>query len=165
MTLITVLQKTGGLLNTPDSVFKWLPASPPTPYSPDPALPWLCHRVSIAPSSFPPISCNTQHPLTIGREIFPQVFSVQVSPTAQGCTDPRPWWHSFGHTQALLGANTPCPLIFPQQCSRNVSPAHDSTQCSGAVSEPFLLQQQYQSCFTLIRSFSRKENLPLSDLF
>lgn len=111
----TVLQKTGGLLNTPDSVFKWLPASPPTPYSPDPALPWLCHRVSIAPSSFLPISCSTQHPLTTGREIFPLagVCCSGQSHCSGAAQTPGHGDTCFGHTQALLGANTPCSLDIP----------------------------------------------------
>lgn len=120
---ITVLQKTGRFLNTPAPVFKRLPASPPTPYSHDPALPWLCQGVYIAPSSFLPISCNPQHPLTTGREIFPLTdvgFSGQ-SHCSGAAQTPVHGDKCSDHSQALLGVNPPCPLIFPQYCSRNVS--------------------------------------------
>lgn len=139
---ITVLQKTGRFLNTPDSVFQWLPASPPTPFSHDLALPWLCHRVYTPPSSFLPISCNPEHPLTTGREMFPLtgVCCSGQSHCSGAAQTPAHADKYFGHTQALLGVNTPCSLIFPQYCSRNVSLACDST--TSAMSEHFLLQQQ-----------------------
>lgn len=143
---ITAPQKTGRLLNTPDSVFKWLPTSPPTPYSHDPALLWLCHRIDIAPSSFFPISCNTQHPLTTGREIFPlffQVLAAQVSPTVQVLHRLQSMvTHVLAIHKHCWESTPPVPWYTPSTAVE-MWQLHDSTQSSLAVSEPFPLQEKY----------------------
>lgn len=139
---ITVLHKTERLLNTPDPVFKWFPASPPITYSQDPAFPWLCHRVDIAPSSFfPSAAMHSTHSPLAERFSHWQVFAVQV-PLLRCYTDSSAWTCS-GHTQALDEVSTPHPLIFPQFCSRNVSLARGSTQSSPAVSAHLLPQQKH----------------------